>query len=296
MNSSVARICRVAAALFVVSQAGTIGAAVAPDRIAAVRALLDEHRFKDAETAAKALATQNPNDASAQGLLGVVYLTEDNAEPAVAALETAVSLAPSDAELQRQLGEAYGLSAQKAGMLSRIGFAKKCRLAFEKAVELDPKSIPARLSLMGFYQQAPGLMGGGMDKARAQAAEIVKLDQARGRLALASLDTSEQKYTDAFAELAAARAQSSDNYAVLYQIGRLAAMSGDHVDDGLAALQKCLTLPPPADAPKYDAVHWRLGNLWEAKGDAAKARAEYQAALAVDPKFQQAIDSLKKLK
>jgi len=64
----------------------------------------------------------------------------------------------------------------------------------------------------------------------------------------------------------------------------------------MAALQKCLRLEPPADAPKHDATHWRLGNLWEAKGESAKARAEYQAALAVNPKFQQAIDSLKKMK
>jgi tetratricopeptide (TPR) repeat protein len=61
------------------------------------------------------------------------------------------------------------------------------------------------------------------------------------------------------------------------------------------ALKKCLTLSPPAGSPGHDAAYWRLGNLWEKKGDKKAARAAYEAALAINPNFQQAIDSLKKL-
>ena len=49
-----------------------------------------------------------------------------------------------------------------------------------KAIELDPKNIRARNSAMEFCRQAPGFLGGGMDKAYEQATEIKKLDPVRG--------------------------------------------------------------------------------------------------------------------
>src|SRR5207253_366475 len=104
-------------------------------------------------------------------------------------------------------------------------------------------------------------------------AEIRKLDAGRGRLAFASLYASEKKYAEAFAELDETLKAAPDDYPALYQVGRLAAVSGERVDRGIAALQKCLTLAPPPNAPGHDAAHWRLGNLWEKKGDKPAARA-----------------------
>ncbi|MDI1250151.1 MAG: hypothetical protein PSV13_14910 [Lacunisphaera sp.] len=169
------------------------------------------------------------------------------------------------------------------------------RLADEKAVELDPKNLNARNSLMGFYQNAPSLMGGGMDKAYEQAAEIKKLDASRGRLAYATLYVAEKKYAGVFTEFNDNLKDAPYNYSALYQYGRLTAISGERVDLGIKALMKCLTIPSSAGTPGHDAVNWRLGNLWEKKGDMVAARAAYQASLAVNPNFQQAADALKKL-
>ena len=52
---------------------------------------------------------------------------------------------------------------------------------------------------------------------------------------------------------------------------------------------------PPPGAQAHEAAHWRFGNLWEKKGDKNSARAAYQAALAINPSFPQAIEALKKL-
>jgi tetratricopeptide (TPR) repeat protein len=272
-----------------------VHAAVTPAQIENVRGLLREKKIAAAESAATALVTANPAAAEAHALLGSVYSAKGDGEAAVTACERAVELAPQNSEYQRQLGDACGLAAQKAGMLSKMSWAKKCRIAYEKAVELDANNISARTSLLGFYQMAPGMMGGGMDKAYEQAAAIKKLDDTRGRLVYAVLYAGEKKFAEAFTEYEAVLQTAPDNYDALYQFGKLTALTGDRIDRGMEALTKCLTLPPPAGSPGPDAAHWRLGNLWEKKGDKKSARAAYQAALAINPTYPPAIDALKKL-
>ena len=87
-----------------------------------------------------------------------------------------------------------------------------------------------------------------------------------------------------------------DDYTALYQIGRLAALTGQFVDRGIASLRRCLELTPPPGPQSHAAVHWRLGQLFEKKNDRAGARAAYEAALKLDPNFAQAVEALKKLK
>lgn len=270
-------------------------AAVPTEKIENVRGLLRDRKLDAAESAADALVAAHPAEAEAHALLGSVRVAKGNADGAVKACEKAAELAPKNGEYQRQLGDIYGLAGQKAGMLSKMSWGKKAIAAYEKAVELDPTNLTARQSLMSFYQMAPGMMGGGADKAYAQAAEIRKLDAERGRIAYAILYVAEKKYAEALAEIEAVLQSTPDHYAALFQYGRISALTGERIDRGMEALKKCLTLPPPPGAPGHEAAHWRLGNLWEKKGDKPAARAAYQAALALNPGFQQAIDSLKKL-
>lgn len=241
------------------------------------------------------LARGATDAAGAPASLGAAYIAKGDAESAIAAYEKAVELEPGSSELHRRLGEAYGLAAQKAGTFTRLGWARKMRAAYEKAVELDPANLDARSGLMGFYQMAPGVMGGGLDKAYAQAAEIKRLDAVRGRIAYALLCIGEKKYADARTEIDEALRLEPQNYAALFQTGRLAALTGDQPDRGLAALQRCLALTPPSGAPGHEAAHWRLGNIHERKGDKAAARAAYQASLRINPQFTQAVESLAKL-
>ena len=134
-----------------------------------------------------------------------------------------------------------------------------------------------------------------LTKAHAQAQEIKQLDAGRGRQAIAGLYLAEKKYPEAFAEFDAVLKEKPDDYAALYQVGRLAAVSGQQLDRGLATLRQCLSATPPENQPGHAAVHWRLGNILEKQNDKAAARAAYEAALKVDPKFPQAIEALKKL-
>jgi len=271
-------------------------AAVDADAFKAAVDLYARRRPLEARQAFEALAAANPDHPDIQFYLGRLALQRDDHAKAVTHLEQAVALSPADSRYHHRLGDAYGRSAQKAGIFSKLGLAGKCRAEYERAVALDPKNLDARFSLLGFYQQAPAIAGGGLDKAHQQAQEIKRLDASRGRMAVAGLHMVEKKFDLAYAEFAEALGLNPDDYAALFQSGRFSAITGTHLEEGLAALRKCLTLAPPEGQPPLAAVHWRLGMILEHRGDPTGARAAYEAALKIDPQFPQAADSLNKLK
>ncbi len=273
----------------------------APDAAAldAARALYNQRgKSAEAQKAFEALAATDPKDPDVNFFLGQLANRRDDPAKAITHFETAVAAAPSDGRHHHGLGDAYGRSAQKAGMLSKFGLAKKCLAAYQRAVELSPDNVEFRFSLFEYYRQAPGLAGGGLDKATVQAEAIKKLDANRGRFALATLYVGEKKYAEALAQFDEVLASQPDDYASLYQVGRLAALTGQYLDRGLTSLRRCLTLPVPnpASTPGHAAAQWRIGVILEKQNDLPGARAAYEAAVKLDPTFTPAADSLKKLK
>lgn len=82
--------------------------------------------------------------------------------------EKAISLAPTNSECQLWLGRAWGRRAETNALMAMV-YAPRARQAFEKAVNLDPHNHEARNDLFDYYLNAPGMMGGGIDKAEALA-------------------------------------------------------------------------------------------------------------------------------
>jgi tetratricopeptide (TPR) repeat protein len=263
----------------------------------AARILFESRRPAEAQAAFEELAATDPHNPEINHYLGQLANRRNDPEKAVPYFEAAVAAAPAVARHHHGLGDAYGRSAQRAGLLSKFGLAKKCLAAYERAVALEPGNVDFRQSLFEYYRQAPGLAGGGFDKAVAQAGAMKQIDPTRGRIAFATLYASEKKYAEAFAQFAEALASHPDDFAALYQIGRLAALTGQFVDRGVSSLRRCLELPAPTtpNTPGHAAVHLRLGALLEKKGDPAAARAAYAAAVRLDPNFTPAATALTRL-
>jgi len=268
-------------------------------RITGILALLLGGAAAPAEPAGapnwESVLQHDPNNVDALLHLGTRRVDAGQPEEGVKYLEKAASLAPNDARVQDELGSAYGLSAQNAGIFSKYGLARKCQAAFEKAVQLDPSNPSYRVSLITYDLQAPSMVGGGKDKALAQAQELQKFSPLDGHRALAQIYAADEKYGDALAEYRAALHLAPADYGSLYGVGRMAVLSGTATAEGVAALQRCLELPTAPDLPSHAAAEWRLGNLHEQLHQPAQARADYAAALRDDPKFTPAADALKKL-
>jgi len=258
--------------------------------------LFQAQKLHEAQDAFEKLAVAEPNNAEPTYYLGEIALKQGDAETSVRWLEKAVSLNSEESNYYKAFGDAYGLAAQKAGIFSKAGFAKKGFAALDKAVALDPNNLDARESRVNFYRNAPSFVGGGMSKAYAEAAEVQKRNPLRGAGILGELYLAEKKYAEAFILLEETITKNPDNKALLYQVGRVAAISGLQLDRGEAALKEYLQHGPTPNEPPHHDAHWRLGALYEKKGDKAAARAEYEAALRLQPDFGKAQAALKELK
>jgi len=83
------------------------------------------------------------------------------------AFERALELAPADSEYNHWLGKAYGRMAEESSFLSALTYARRTRRYLERAVELDGENQGALWSLMLYYEEAPGFLGGSDKKAAA---------------------------------------------------------------------------------------------------------------------------------
>jgi tetratricopeptide (TPR) repeat protein len=262
---------------------------------ASARALFDANKPLEARRAFEALLPAEPSNADVHYYLGRIALGRDDPNAAVRELEMAVALDPSSARIHEALGDAYGYTAMRASIVTRFSLALKCLAEFQRASAIDPANVDAHERLLEYYSRAPWVIGGGFDKARAEAAKIAQLDPGRGHQAYASLYLAEGKFDLALAELERALKAAPDDYVSLYQVGLVAAVSGQHLDRGLASLRRCLKIAAPQGAPSHSAAQWRLGNILERQGDPAGARIAYQAALELNPRFTPASDALSKL-
>jgi tetratricopeptide (TPR) repeat protein len=291
--------------------------------------LFEARRYEEARKFFEPYVAKNPGDAEAVLYLGRTWFALRDYEKAAERLERAAVLAPASSDVQIWLGRAYGRRAQAASLFSKAGLAKQAKGAFDRAVALDPNNLDARSDLMQYYLQAPGFMGGSVDKAREQAAEIRKRDAIRGviasvtirlhdkdaagaerelaeaiqkapaeprlRLGLANVYVSQEKWDAAFETLETLLKTDPDNWDALYQIGRTGALSGKRLDRAEECLKRYLGHTPGPDSPPLANAHFRLGLVYEKRGNKAAARGEYQTAVKLDPNLKDAKEALAKL-
>jgi len=112
---------------------------------------------------------------------GYLYLARAKArfndlQGASDASKRAVELAPGSAEAWATHAANLGTQAQRASLLKQMGFAKDCRAAGEKALALDGKNRTALEVMAGYYENAPGLIGGDKEKAKGLRETLKGLD------------------------------------------------------------------------------------------------------------------------
>jgi tetratricopeptide (TPR) repeat protein len=92
------------------------------------------------------------------------------------------------------LGRTFGRQAETAFPLAAPRYATRARQSFEKAVELNPANGEALNDLFEYYLQAPGFLGGGLDKAQALLPKIQAIDAAENEFAQAKLQEARKDF------------------------------------------------------------------------------------------------------
>lgn len=294
--------------------------------------MYQERKYDEARAETQAHLKQNPGDAAALYCMGRIATAQDKSGEAVDWFEKAVKIDDRNSLYHLWLGQALGSEAQRANKLRQPFLGRRVKSEFERAVALDPTSIDARHGLIQFYAVAPGIVGGSMEKAKAQAAEIAKLNAMRGHIELAVLLEREKDYTAAELEYVAAVTvaqpdslvapltlgayyqrrqkwdeafelygrlikEKPDNIAAHLGYARISALSGKNLERGESELKTILADPPKDWTPAtLSAVHTRLGTIYEKQGRKELARAEYDRAVSLNAKNEEAKKALLALK
>jgi tetratricopeptide (TPR) repeat protein len=275
---------------------GLIVAVIAAARAVAApiddaQALLRAGKPAAAEEILTRLAVEDPKNAEVAYVMGLVMNAEKKYGHGLSWLERAVALDPAN---EHYLADYGGSSLEEADRENSYTLATRGRDAMIQAIGMNPKDVDARDGLMQFYAKAPWPLG---DKAEAkrQAEAIAALNPVRGLVAAAFLAITEKRYGEAITLCRRAIAQEPNDYSALYNLGRAASFSGTELDLGIASLRKCLTLTPTSEDAGPSAVQYRLGTLFEKKGDYPAARAAYRAAIQLDPHNKPAVQALDKI-
>ncbi len=285
-------------------------------------------KFADAAAMLSKLVQRDPQNVQTRTWLGRAYLKLHNWDDAVREFEKAVALDPKNCTSHLWLGRAYGNKAAHAFL--PIGLAGSTRQEFERAVRLCPDSVDARFDLLDFYVEAPGIMGGGRDKAEAQAADIARISPRHGYLARAEIYEQKKKWEQAQKELTDATLKFPDDTGRYVDLARflmdrknyasaeasaqkavtlnasipaarmlLAAaqiMLNRNLPDALKTLQDLAAGPLNDDDPSFEEVYFWLGQGYLAQGQRAEARQALLTSLSFNPDYDGSKDALKRMR
>lgn len=154
---------------------------------------------------------------------------------------------PADSVCALWLGRAYGRRAETSSPLTAPGNASKARQWFEKAVQINPKNLEALNDLFEYYLEAPGFLGGGLDKAVKVSQQIAELDPAEGHWAQAKLAEKKKEFRSAEDQLRRAAQAAPQSVGRLIDLARFFARQGRYQESD-QSFQTAAKINP--DSPK----------------------------------------------
>ena len=296
----------------------------------AARAAYEKGDYGKAIAILKEAAEKEPGDGDIQLLLTKSYLEDKKYDEAVKSGEKAVADNPKSSLYHQWLGEAYGEKADHASALSAFGLARKTQKEFETAVQLDEHNFDAAQDLVEYDCTAPGMVGGGEDKAKPLIEKLMAMDPVEGHFAAGVCRAAKKDLAVADAEYAKAleshpktadrlfdigdyfqqRGQGDKLLEVAAQgeklapkdprgkyylaVGRI--LKGENGPEAEKLLREYLEEAPVRSTyPGPWEAHYWLGRYYEGQKNTAKAKDEYREALKLNAKFKRAQEALKQV-
>jgi len=284
--------------------------------------------YSAAITTLQSAVTQNPNSAEAYHWLGRTYYEIRDYDNAIAAAEKSVALDPKNSVYHQWLGRIYGGKADRDRSFS---YARKVKKEFEESLQLNPQNVAARRDLEEYDLQAPWVVGGNKDEAKAQVEAIAALDPIAGHLARGVYDLDAAKKSDLaekeYREVLAAKPAKIEPYLEViaffqqqnkpadmetaieaaalvapndlrmgYWRGAALTLANSNLADAEKYLKAYLaSTPERSDWPSHSAARGWLGRVYEAQGKRSEAAEQYRAALQLDPNDKDAKTRLDRL-
>lgn len=245
-----------------------------------------------------------------------------NAKRAEKMVEALIEAEPGNADAHHLHGEVLAARIGEVSMFRKMGMAGRMRKAWEQAIALDPTHVDAHMALVRYYLEAPAIAGGDRDKALELARRLADLDPRAGYRSMAAWLAADGQQAEAIEQYRQALVEFPDDrellfeyalmnqgvadwdaaYAALaailemdpedaqahYQVGRTAVLSGIRLEEGAASLEAYLAQDADYGAPPHAWARTRLGQVYVLMERKADARAQFEAALALEPDHEEA--------
>lgn len=197
----------------------------------------------------------------------------------------ALACAESVKKVDRPRGDV--LQGTVLALEGRWGEAQPCFSRALAAAPKDPEVIYAYLDALGSRETRKAI--GPEPQKKLQAQEALRLlpsahDRARPLTAICDALLDADQGEEAWKICKEALPRTDAPSLLRLQLGKIAARSGKHQEEGLAALDQVLREPLEGGSGGYGTAHWRRGQVLRDLGRKAEARAAAQAALRIDPK------------
>jgi len=212
------------------------------------------YNLTEFEQSLRILQAVHTKDAEVYDLIGRNLYMQGNFKKASEAFEKAVAADPSSSPCALWLARAYGRRAEISSPFTAPGHASKARQYFEKAVQLDPRNTDALSDLFEYYLEAPGFLGGGLDKAQALVPRIAQVNEGEGQSAQAKLAEKRKQYSTAEEHLRRAIAATPTSVGRFIDLARFLAKQGRYqeVDESFARAEKIAPNSPQLLYAKAD--------------------------------------------
>jgi tetratricopeptide (TPR) repeat protein len=184
------------------------------------------YRYTDYSGSLQVLAAIQPKDGPVYALTGQNLYMQGEYKKATESLEKALAAEPDNSDYALWLGRAYGRRAETSSPFTAPPNASKARQNFEKSVRLNPRNLEALSDLFEYYLEAPGFMGGGLDKATATAEQMAAIDPVEGHWAQARLAEKKKEFHTAEEHLQRAAAMAPQQVGKLVDLARFLAKQG----------------------------------------------------------------------
>jgi tetratricopeptide (TPR) repeat protein len=330
-HASLRRYCAGVLLLSFCAALSSAGAAVESDLPPELARLQNAGRYRELVRGLQAALETQPNSAALHYWMGRTFYELRDYNKAISSLQRATELAPDRSEYFNWYGKATGRRAQEVNPFSALSLARRTHRAFQTAVRLQPTNIEAHRDLIRYLMNAPGFLGGGDDETLKQIQALSVVDAVDGMLARAEYLATRKKFDQAVAEYekilrtgvrrigvqleiaeyyrdrgdatrmqaavdAAARLGPSDPRLDYYRGIALILPKRD-----LGAAEQHLrtylqSVPDSSQVPSHSSAHEWLGKLYEAEGKPDQAAAEYQVAVQLNPRNEEARKALEQVR
>jgi len=179
-------------------------------------------------------------DAAVYDLIGRNLYMQGEFKKASEAFEKGLAADPENSTMALWLARAYGRRAETSSPFTAPGYASKARQCFERSVQLNPRNLEALSDLFEYYMEAPGFLGGGLDKAQALVPKMEVVNEAEGQWAQAKLAEKHKQYSSAEEHLRRAIEVAPQQVGRFIELARFLAKQGRYqeADESFARAEK----------------------------------------------------------